>query len=469
MEGGGRLINMVVEKAPAGARGKFIWRRAPGLVAATATATTHRGSILVGSVLYEVAGTKAYTITKNSAGVYTVVELTGDPIGGTGPVFIDRNMNASPQILIRHSDGYSQINTSLGTVADFSDPDLPAGASLNFCGGYFFVVVGDGRCFASGLNAVTFNANDMATAEQSPDGLVRGVRYGRYQLLMGTKTIEFWSNAGNPAGFPFTFATVIPIGLLTAHAVAGFELGFTRGLIFVASDRTVQVLAGGTAAEKISTPDLDRKLEEVADVTDLEMAVFVAAGHSYAVLTCDTGSPGSSWSWVYSYPDNTAPGGWQERRSYGAATWRGRLCVNAFDEWLAFDRTSSALLRIDARAQKEATSPLVWEIWSTLIHAAPTPIEFNRVFFDFMTGVGRDAGINPIETDPRVLVSCTDDGGLTRSNEREGLLGTQGEATTVEFYLEGQSGDIGRQYIIRMSDPVETSLMGGAFDGGPVQ
>jgi hypothetical protein len=461
MESGGRLINAYAEKAPPGSRGKYVTRRTPGLLERFTTATVHRGSLLVGSSLYSIEDDGGFITTKSGA-TYTPTAMTGDAIPGSGRVFIDRNMNATPQVLVLTDSGMSQINTSTGVISDFSDPDLPALNSLFFVGGYFMGTVADGRAFASGLNAVTFNANDFARAESSPDGLVRGIRYGRDAALMGTQTIEFWSNTGNPTGFPFSFSSTIPVGLLTPHAIAGFELGWPGPPVFVAADRTVQVLES-YSAQKISTPDLDALLDAVDDVTDLEMSVYVAKGHRVASLSS------ADWTWEFTFPDKDTPGGWNERESYGDDRWRVQMTANAFSEWLGFDRDSSSVFLIDPGTKKEGTQPLVWETRSTQVHAFPSRIEFNRLALDFVTGVGVAAGQDPIETNPRVLVSYSDDGGRTFSNERELLLGQQGQVVTVEDWLWGTSGKHGRQWRIRCSDPVELVLMGGAWDGQVIE
>jgi hypothetical protein len=463
MESGGRLINAYAEKAPPGARGKFVHRRVPGLLSRFTTAANHRGALLVGSSLYTIEGDGGFIVTKSAAGVYTATAMTGTAIAGSGRVFIDRNMNSTPQVLLLNDSGMSQINTSTGVVSDFSDADLPSCNSLCFVGGYFFLTVADGRCFASGLNAVTFGANDFARAESSPDGLVRGIRYGRDLALGGTQTIEFWSNTGNPVGFPFSFSSTIPIGFLTPHAVAGFELGWPGPPVFVASDRTVHVFAG-YSTEKISTPDLDNLLAEVDDVTDLEMSVHVAKGHRFATLTYDPDT-GAGWTWEFTFPDKDTPGGWHERESYGEDRWRVHMTANAFNEWFGFDRDSSSVFLIDPATKKEGDDPLVKELRSTQIHAFPSRLELNRIALDYLVGVGRDAGQDPIETDPKVLISWSFDGGRTFGNELERRLGSQGEMVTVEVNRLGTSGPRGAQIRLRISDPVEAVLMGGAWDG----
>ncbi len=451
-ENGGRVINAFAEPAPIGSRSKTIWRRAPGLASAfTAGLDTIRGALLVGSVLYIVNGEKAYSVTK--AGItYTVLEL-GGTVSGEGPVIMAHNMKApNADILIVTSGGYDEIAS--GAVAPFVDADLPAGNSVTFMDGYFFVTTADGRCFASGLNDTTFDENDYVTAEASPDGLVRAIRSGRDLLLMGQDSTEFYGNAGNETGFPFSRGPVLSIGLLSTYAVAGFEPGFPAGIAFVGSDRAIYSLSGYSTT-RISTPHIDRMLSALSDVTQLRASVFVTAGHPFWVLK----SP--DWTLVYDF----STGYWHERATIGRVTWRSVFGVNAFGEWLTFDDASNAVYRVQDRYPREAGQPLVWEVRSTQMHSFPQRAWVHRASFDMVTGIGSDQGIAPIETAPRVSISWSDDGGRTFGNALLRDLGTQGEIVPIDIRRTGITSRTGRQWRLQCSDPVDVSLMGGSMFG----
>lgn len=452
-ENGGRLINAFAEPLSPGARNVMRWVRAAGLRPTVDVGTDDvRGALIVGAVLHVINGTKAYTVTKTGS-TYTVNELTGT-IGGTGPVIMARNMRTDVQILIVHSDGMSKIEG--GAVSDFSDPDLPAVNSVAFMDGYFFVTSGAGKAYASGLNDLTFNSLDNATAEASPDGLVRVVAFGRDLLLMGEGTIEIWGNTGNPTGFPFTRGTVLPVGLKTPLAVAGFEERFPDPLMWVANDNTVRRLNGYTP-EIVSPPVLSRLIEAAGN--DLEASVYNAAGRSWWTLS------GPTWTWAF----DMLQGQWHERQSYGMDRWRAHFGVGAFGEWLTFDREGPAMFAVDADYRREAMDPLIWEVRSTQLHRFPGRLRVNRFSANFVTGIGSDVGIAPIETDPRVSISWSDDGGRTFGNELLRDLGTQGEQRSIDIWRCGLTGPNGRQWRLRCSDPVEVSMIGAAMDVDGVQ
>lgn len=452
-ENGGRLINAYAEPLSQGARNAMRWLRAAGLRPTTEIGIADfRGALTVGSVLYVINGSKAYTVTKSGT-TYNVTELSGS-VGGSGPVIMARNMRAPVQILIVHSGGMTKIEGS--TAADFSDVDLPALNSIDFMDGYFLGTSGDGRAFASGINDTTFNAIDYATAESSPDGLIRGVSFGRDYLMMGTATTEFWGNTGNATGFPFSRGPVIPVGLKVATAVAGFEINFPDPLVWVANDNTVRRL-NGYVAEIVSSPVLERLIDLAG--TDLEASVFVAAGRAWWVLS------GPSWTWAM----DMRSGAWHERRSYGSDRWRVHFGAGCFGEWLTFDRDSAKMFALDANYRREDTDPLIWEVRSTQDHRFPGRILVNRASFNFVTGVGRDTGIDPIETNPRVSISWSNDGGRVFGNELLRELGTQGQQRSIDIWRCGLTGPNGRQWRLRCSDPVEVSLIGAAQDVEGVQ
>lgn len=453
-ENGGRLINCYAEKAPDGARSQVLYRRAPGCDFAFAAGSGgYRGALLDGTVLYVANGTKVYTVTKG-AGVYAVTAL-GGTLGGSGPVQMAKN-NRSPthQIMILNSGGLQQV--SAGSLVTFSDPDLPATNSLSFQDGYFFHTTAIGQSFASDLNDTNVNSNSYITAEAQADGLVRGVPIRRDQALFGTTSIEFWSNAGNATGYPFSRGPVLPYGLLGPYAISGFEPGFPGPVIFVANDGVVYRL-DAYSPTRVSTPHLERLIAAITDSTTLRASVHIAAGHSFWVLKSDT------WTWVY----DLSTGEWHERATLGRTTWRMEGGINAFSEWLVFDDASANVYRMNERSPQEAGGPLVFEIWSTQQHSFPARTAVDKAAFDFVRGVGIDRGISPIQTDPQVSVSWSDNGGVTFGNALLRGLGTQGDQRIrkCEVNRTGTTGDLGRQWKLKCSDPVEVSLLGGSMFG----
>lgn len=451
-ENGGRLINCYAEKAPEGSRSPVVYRRAPGCdFAFTTGGGSPRGALLVRSVLYIVNGDTCYTVTK-SGSTYAVTAL-GGTVSGAGRVFMAHNMRSpTNQILILTSDG--MMTVSGGSVVDFSDPDLPNSNSLTFMDGYFFVTTSFGQSFASDINDTNFGSDNYVTAEAQPDGLLRAVPFRRELLLMGTSTTEFWSNAGNETGYPFSRSVVISMGLWGPYAVAGYEGNFPGPLIWVGNDGVIYQLAGYTP-QRISTPQIERLIEAIADRGELRASVYISAGHSCWVLKSN------SWTLVY----DLSTGNWHERATHKKSNWRMEFGISAFDEWLVLDEASGDVYRINDRSRHEADGPIVMELRSTQQHNFPIRTAVIRASFDFATGVGMDRGIAPIETQPVVSVSWSDDGGWTFGNALLRELGTQGELRTIDLWRTGMTSRLGRQWKLQISDPVEISFLGGSMFG----
>lgn len=453
-ESGGRLINARVEYAPPGSRSKYAWRPVSGLRSTTTVGTdVHRGALKLGSTLLAVNDDLAYSVTK-AGDVYTPVALTGDPIGGGGRVIMARNMKSTPQVMVVTDSGASIIES--GAVADFTDADLPQPNSVCFKDGYFFFGIGDGRCFASGINAETVASTDWTRAESSPDGLVAVFSLSNGIALAGENSTEIFANTAEPSGFPFSRAAVLPFGLFGKFAVTGFEEGFTGDPLMVAHDNSVQLIQG-FSSQRVSTSDIEALIGAITDRTTLEASCYVEGGQPVYVLSC------ADWTWEFSPPSNTAPAHWRERVSIGDVRWRAGITVNAFDEWLALDETTTDMYRLDASYRREALEQLVWEVRSTQGHRFPGRAAISKASFDMKTGVGIDVGIDPIETNPQVEISWSDNGGVTFGNPLFRSLGTQAEIVPITINNCGLTKQFGRQWRLRVADPVVVALYGGAM------
>lgn len=444
-EGAGRLINCYAEPLGEGGRNAASLHRSPGLRQfATSAESTFRGAMLDGSTLY--VAYEDEVVRFDSAGVETAI----DSLAGDDRVFwMKNNKRPTADILAVCAAGVFTVTTS--AVTDLADADLPDINAGCFLDGYFFLTSADGRCFASGLNATTFAPNDFASTEAKSDTLLRPVPWAGRLYLCGAGSIEVWVNTANESGFPFTRDAVIQRGIAGQGAIAGFEDGFGRALAFVGDDNAVYLLEG-YAPVPISGPDLNRLISEVSDKDTIEMSVYIAGGQHHIVVSSPT------WTWDY----NLSTKQWSERESYGAARWRAVGSVYAFGKWICGDTEDGRIGEITRAVHVEYTDPLIAEAWSLPVQNFPNRIGCARADFDFATGVGNLEGEDPIETDPGVEISYSDDGGYSFFNPRVRKLGRQGKPLTrVTVLRNGLSGAQGRIWKVRMSDPAHFGLMGG--------
>jgi hypothetical protein len=130
-------------------------------------------------------------------------------------------------------------------------------------------------------------------------------------------------------------------------------------LVRVGDDNGIHILDGYTAT-RISTPDVDRDIEELADKSTIEAQAYITSGAAFVTVSS------SEWTWEF----NLTTQQWNERRSRlksGALLdrWRGTGdTVFAFGKWLIGDTHSGKLHEITADARMDDDAPLVMRIES---------------------------------------------------------------------------------------------------------
>jgi hypothetical protein len=446
----GRIINGILEQAQ---NGDVLRLRAPGLkrlITPAGTYTKCRGMIDAnGSTLLAVYDGFVEAITGSGASATTLGPLAGDDI-----VTLARNNAATPDVVcVSPQEGAFELSSG-GAPVSYTDPDVGSPLSVCFGDGYFFFVYGDGSCIASGINTTAINALDVATAESSPDGLLRGVFFRGQLFLMGPSTIEVWQNTAEPTGFPFSRATVIQRGLAGTNAVAGWEGNFTSRLIWVGSDNIVYAL-NGYEPVRISHHSIEHDLQRLTNKTSLNCFVFMNNGHPFWVMKSDL------WTWVYDLLTST----WQERASYGRANWRGECSHYMFGDWLIGDDAGGYIFRPDAATFKEDNDRLVWSIESQASKNFANRMSIPRADFFFSAGQGNISGELLSDADPQVLISWSNDGGATFGNPLERYLGKGGKYNErVTVNRTGQAGVYGRKWRLQVSDPVYIALVGGTME-----
>lgn len=459
-EGNGRLINVYAEPLGAdthvggsSAPESVTWRRSPGLTEfATAPANAGcRGFLYINGSLFWAVQDKLYVT--DSTGATTLVGT----LSGTLPVYFARNNAATPDMVVVSENGAFTFTAS--SVSGFADPDLPQPNGVTFLDGYLIFTIGDGRMFATDLNAVTVNSLNNTKAEAKPDGLSRPVAFGSQLFAFGPLSTEVYTDTANPTGFPLTRSFVITRGLLSAAAVAGHEDGFGSALIWVADDCTVVQNNNTVSPLKISPPDLDRLIRAVSDKTTLQASVYIADGHPKWVL--------SSPDWTWEFDLNTQK--WNERISYNSTRWQAACSVSAFGKWIVGQVAGPKILAIDSTNYTEDGQPLIFQLESGPVMKFPNRTRVGAAYFNLSTGVGSATGFDTTVTDPSCSISWSDDGGVSYGNPVIRKIGSQGNPiTTVEVNRSGMTGRQGRRWRIEVSDPVYAGVMSGAQELTPL-
>ena len=308
----------------------LIWYNAPELT--VLPTGVFRGGIFVDNTLYVVLGNSLYTIILG--GAFTKIGT----VGGTDKVFFGRNNRAPVPDIALVANGTAYIVTT-SSIAPYPDSDVGSPTCVVGHDGYLIFGYGNGDMLSTDINTHgSINSLTLGRAESNPDGVIQLVSYQGQLYVMGSATVEIWGYPVNDApNFPLNrIGYNITPGLITAHAVTGFQPEFGQGLIYVASDHTVRWIADAATATPISTPDLDRLIRaagsnlavEVSN-TNLEAMCYVSNGVPFVEIS------GPDWTWVFNCKNGQQ--GWHERQSYLMDKSRLTGSVFAFDRWLCGD------------------------------------------------------------------------------------------------------------------------------------
>lgn len=452
VESAGRLLNMYCEMVPTREQ-RPIWRSSPGLTR-RANIETHshcRGLFPFGTTLFVVLDERLWKLTASGT-TYTATNLGA--LAGSDQVTIARN-NKSPtaDVMLVCEAGIFTLTTG-GAPSSFSDADLPGSpVCVEGHNGYFLFGYGNGRVYATDLNDTAVTANAFTTAQQRPDGLRALRSFAGEVFAFGDASIEVYTDAGTTP-FPMRYVTMIPRGIIGTFAVAGTEVGSVNILTFVGEDGIVYRL-NGYRPDRISTHSLERAIAALDADERLNLQAFVTmtAGHAFWHLSSST------WTWVYDF----TTGLWHERSTgIGVNRWRGSCSAWFNNEWLVGDFETGQVFAVSEAAQRDHDEQIRWIIESENAAAFPGRVVIWRSDFWFTAGVGIASGDDPIQTDPRVAISWSNDGGRSWGSPLLRGIGAQGEGKKqVSVLRTGMASSYGRRWRIAGADPVHTAFHGG--------
>lgn len=401
LEGAAQLVNCYAEKLEDGKQA-FATYAIDGL---TAFATFEgaggvRALLAIGATLYGVSGRSVVACDRLG---------TSRVIGGfafDGHVTMARNRRQpEPQICVVCDGGVSII--SGGRLYEVTDPDLPPPNSVVEIDGYFVFFCNDGRFFISQINdGFAVDGLDFATAEANADGGVRAAVRGREVVLLGTKSVEFWTNNGD-ADFPFGRVHSIDVGCLCAGSVQTVE----ATLYFIAHDGTVRAL-NGYDPKRISDHTIERLIANEPDKSSITSMSWQDRGHSFYQIS------GSTFTWVF----DATTGLPHIRKSYQKARWRADAYA-LFDGRHVFGDYETGKLYVSSPdATDEDGAPIVCVNQCPTVHAWPLRTRWNALYLDIIpatiqTGSATDATSASHPRMVKIMVSFSHDGGRTWGGE----------------------------------------------------
>lgn len=346
--------------------------------------------------------------------------------------------------------------SALSIVADVNCP----GGQVAWQDGYFLnTVPGTGDFQISGINDVTYDPTDVGNAEGRPDNLVMVLSIKRLVWLFGEQTTEVWWNSGDP---DFPFARNESAFIETGTAAAGTCVRVADSVAWVGSDERGHGTvwhAEGFQPVRISTHAVEIALQGYANLTQASAFAYQQRGHQFYQLSVPASDTDDGGTWVFDF----STGQWHERSylsSTGEEAHRASCGTVAFGEVVVGDREDGRLYVYDLSYYSDDGGPIRRLRQSAHVNQDDRWIRFNSFELEAEPGVGISSGQG---SNPIALLSWSDDGGHTWSNEHEASMGAQGQyLTRIKWRRLGVSRD--RVFRVATSEPVQVTWLGAEIE-----
>lgn len=418
----------------AGAKSSYILESFPGLTLFSAGVNRNRGMFTHKSVVYQVSGTDLVSIS--SAGTRTVLGT----IPGKGRCIFDALVDSI--IIVTGGRVFEWNGTTLteGAAASFETPN-----SVTVINNQAIYDGDESRfCVSDVGTPLTINGLNYGSAESKADEIVRPFAFNEVVRMFGTETIEGWWNSGegNPP-FDRLEGGILNIGLKAIESVAVND----RNLYFLGTDSQVYVISGGDAVA-ISPQPITREIDLFTNAADAIGWCMNYQGQEFYVLTFITDDK----TFIY------AEGGEWFQLSSGVIGGRylGQGYAYCYNKHLITDHVSNIYYLSDT-TYSENGSVIQRTRDSAPIHGGlfgqpGKSIEMGSLVLIMETGTGTVS-----QTDPVVMLSFSDDGGKTWSEQMFGDIGSMGQFQR-EVRWDGLGAFESRIIRIQTSDDVYYSI-----------
>lgn len=438
-----RCINCYLEPAPKDSKSQDMLIGTPGLeVFANLGSGAIRGMEVMNNELYVVSGDNTYKVSTGGSGT-----LLGS-LGTVSGAVVMAN-NATDVVIVKDSGDAWLADTS--SLTQVSDGDYVSSDSVTVLDGYgIFGRADSNRYHISGLlDLSAYDALDFASAEESPDLIVRVFAHKGNLWIFGEKSIEVHYNAG-AGDFPFR---PLQQAAQTRGCAAKLSVVAEDNTLFWLGDDRVVYRADGYTPKRVSTFAIERAIQDYSTVSDCEAFSYTQDGHKFIVLTFPT----QKVTWVY----DIATGLWHERQSFEKERWRAAHHAFFDGKHLVGDFETGKIYEIDITKYTEDGNTIQRKVVSSPVFDAKHKLFHDRLILDFDTGLGLENGQG---SDPQVMLRFSDDA-YNWSNELWRDLGKIGKyQTQVEWLNMGMAKE--RLYEITMTDPIPFRLTGAYAEVG---
>lgn len=366
--------------------------------------------------------------------------------------------NGTTLVFVDGTDGfYSTLGSS--SITEITDVDFKPADVVVYQDGYFiFNESGTGKFFISGLNDVTIDGLDFASAEGNPDNIISIISDHRDLWLFGTQTTEVFFNSGN-ADFPFERIN----GAFLEHGCAAtFSVAKMNNSVFwLSSDdkgNGLIYMARGYQPQRISTHAVEYAIRGYSNISDAIAYTYQENGHHFYVLNF----PSASTTWVYDASTNF----WHERVYTNNGEFerhRANYHAFAFNKHIVADYASNKLYEMNSQYYTDDGSEITRQRTAPHLTSGLKSVFYGSFQLDMETGVGLDGASSVQGYDPQAMLQFSDDGGHSWSNEKWTSFGKIGRRSQRAIWRRlGYSRD--RVFRITITDPVKIAIIGAELD-----
>ena len=418
-------MNFIPESHKTGATQALLVPWAGSKAFSSITGTTPRGIYEFSGTVYKISDQTLYSVA--SSGVETSI---GTIAGTQRCVIKDDGTN----LIIATGSKWYQYDTSTSTLSEFTSPTtstglvLGQGNSVDFLNGFAIYDVSGGKFYMSDFgDPDSFQTNNFATAESSPDDLKYVKVFNERAYLMGSKTIETWKvGTGNPPLKKIQNGTM-PRGLKDIHSVAS-----SQNFVYFRGDDGWFYRFSSTQAVNITSGFAANAFETYADDTT-EAYILEIQGGTYLVCNFTANNK----TWVFSERNHQLSPGFDDWFQLSTGTeediYIGAFYHKAFNKHLIEKKGSGDILELDLDTYTDDGSTIVRRRRTPPIHGGLLGKEGGRLEMSWFEvkmkkGVGLATGQG---SDPRIYITASLDGSESRSNQAELEIGRTGDADLI--------------------------------------
>lgn len=388
--------------------------------------------------------------------------------------------NGIDLFVLSDGNGYA-INLDTGTTVVLSGGGWASASSMTYYDTYLvFSEAGTNRFFWTDPLSTTVDALSFASAETNTDNIVGLINNAEDLWIFGTKTTEIWYNYGaNNIVFARrpSSSGMIELGCASARTVKKLN-----GTIFWLSqdDRggPMLVMANGMTPQRVSTHPIEQAWMKYS-ATEFQNATaytYQWGGHHFYCLNI----PGQTSTWVYDMTASLQLGSptWHERTSrnlIGPSVYNGQRQLNdamtntqnrhwaqghAFyaGRHITGGYADRCLYAMDEDTYTDNGQAILRERTTPHISNSMDRVFYSCLTLDILTGA-----TPTLDTEPKLIMQFSDDGGFTWSDERYETSGHRGDyALKVQFPRLGCARN--RVFRIRCTDANYWAISGATID-----